>query len=431
MTKKKKTIVWIIVAVLFIVIVVPVSGYGILSLINPNPPKKRVAHIENDTGYVQAYGRNIYDENGYILFFNGVNLGNWFDQEYWMAVSSVGDRWGSYSRGQTFQTGRYTQKRGLAAMRANPNLTEEDIEELNRLYIDTYIREEDFKNIADLALNCVRINFTCYNLTSDGYRIREDAFDKIDWALNMCEKYGLYAILDYHGAIGSQNKDIHSGNDETFDLYGNEKNEEATKEIWRTIARRYKGRNVIAAFDLLNEPRRAEGKFTGRINFDFYDELYKVMECFTFPTHGVNEKRYGWENICISYHYYNHTPFSEKFSINFYRVTHNLMGYDVPIIIGEFSEWGDERNWHEAFDAFDKMGWSYLSWTYKTNRYLYKNNDYFGEMNTWGLYELDIRPVNLFTATKEEIANTYAGTGTENAEKSLIYGVYEKRLGIK
>ncbi|MBO7368887.1 MAG: cellulase family glycosylhydrolase [Clostridia bacterium] len=439
MKKIVKPLVITLIAILTVSIAVAAAGYGILSFIVPNPESERVTEVEA-TGYVRAVGKNVYDENGKLLFFKGVNFGNWFDQEYWMCVSSCGN-YIETDPSKVFETGIYTQKRGLAAMRANPNLTEEQIAELSQIYIDNYIREEDFQNVAALNLNCIRINFTCYNLTTDGYEINYAAFDKLDWAIEMCERYHLYVILDYHGAIGSQNMDNHSGNDETFELYGNERNMQATVEIWETIAERYKSRykSTIAAYDLLNEPRSAPGEFAGKVQFDFYDELYKAiraidkdrmlrMECFTFPTHGVNSKEYGWQNVCYSYHFYNLTLASEKFAVNFYRVLHNLMGYEVPIIVGEYSAWDNEKGWKELMDSFESNGWSYLSWTYKTNRYLYKDGVYFGKMVMWGLYELDIKPVNLYTATYEEIAAVWGGVGTENAQKTMIYDIFEERF---
>ena len=169
------------------VIVVFAAGYGILSAIVPNPEKDRAEHIDNPTGYIKAYGKNIYDEKGEILFLKGVSFGDWFDQEYWMAAATVGE-WVETDPEKIFETGIYTPKRALAAMRANKNLTEEQIKILDKLYIDTFIQEVDFKNVAELGMNCVRINFTCYNVTTDGYEIDEAAFDKIDWALDMCEK---------------------------------------------------------------------------------------------------------------------------------------------------------------------------------------------------------------------------------------------------
>ena len=116
------TVLKIIGCVLLIVIVT----CGIVLAIDPNPT--RPVHIDTANGYVQASGTNLYDGQGNRLQFKGVNLGNWFDQEFWMAVSAVGN----------FDTGVYTQLRGDAAMRSNPNLTDAQIDELNALYLDSY-----------------------------------------------------------------------------------------------------------------------------------------------------------------------------------------------------------------------------------------------------------------------------------------------------
>ena len=377
--------------------------------------------IHNSTGFVKAEGRNIYDGDGYLLYLKGVNLGNWMNQEDYMTPSSVG----------TFETGIYTEKRGLAAMKANPNLTDEDIEELRALYIDNYITEKDFAEIAYLGFNCVRIVFQYMNFTlDDGVTLKEDPFAKINWALDMCEKYKLYAIMDLHGAKGSQNMDFHSGDDAEFDLYGNRANMDATVRLWEAIAENCKDRKIIAGYDLLNETRRAPNKYTGKAQFDFYDELYRairkidgehmiIMECFTFPTHGVKEKKYRWENVAYSYHFYNFSGFSYDVALYFYNALHNLKGYNVPIIVGEFNAWDDDRAWKKSLNFFAKNGWSVIMWCYKANRYRYDRLR--GKKSVWGLRELNVKPVDLSTATKEEIEKAYNEIGSENAEKTSIY----------
>ncbi len=384
--------------------------------------------MDNKAGFVSAGDKNLYDGEGNILHLHGVNLGNWFDQEHWMAVSSAG----------CFETGVYTQLRGAKAMQANPNLTEEQINELDKLYLDTYIKESDFAVISSLGLNCVRINFTYFNFTTDGEALRENAFYKLDWALDMCEKYGLYAILDLHGAIGSQNKDFHSGNDAEFNLYKSAKNRALTVKLWETLAGRYKDRKIVAGYDLLNEPRSAPHRYSGKKQFDFYNELYLairkidanhmiIMECFTFPTHGVNPKKYGWENVCYSYHIYNLTPFSQKTCLKFYRALHKFKRYKVPVFIGEWNCWGSIKNWEISMDFFDREGWSYCSWTYKTNKHIYKKRKNKMSRN-WGIFELDMVPVDLSSAGYDEIHRVWGSVATENAEKTPVYDVYKARF---
>ncbi|MCD8293716.1 MAG: cellulase family glycosylhydrolase [Clostridia bacterium] len=269
----------VIVAALLVVII----GYAALYFNNCN--KVRPETIDNPTGFVKAYGNNLYDGDGRILVLKGVNLGNWFVQEGWMRLSSV----------EGFETGEYTQQRGIDAMAVNHNVTSEQAEELDKIYMDNFIRETDFANIKALGMNCVRLPFTYRNIADMEANTTEESFHYLDWALDMCEKFGLFAIVDLHGAYGSQNMDHHSGDDIQFNLYCNDHNEELTIKLWKTIAARYKDRKCVAAYDLLNEPRKAKHKFGGKVTFDFYDGLYKavrevdtshmiMMECFTFPS---------------------------------------------------------------------------------------------------------------------------------------------------
>lgn len=421
--KTKRIITFSVLGAFLLVILIPIIGYVILINIKTNPDRPQ--KIDNPTGYVQAVGENLYDGDGNILQFEGVNLGNWFVQEYWMNVSSVGN----------FETGIYTQKRGIEAMRQNPNLTEENIDELYRAYMDNYIRTSDIEEIAQLGFNTVRVPFSYLNLTYDGIIWREDAFRYLDWVITQCKNNGLYVILDLHGGVGSQNQDHHSGDDAQFNLYGNRENMDATIEIWKVLAERYKNEKTVAGYDLLNEPRNAEGQYAGKVQFDFYDELYKaireidcnhmiLMECFTFPVHGVSETNYNWTNICYEYHIYNLTLLSQKSALNFYKALHNLRGYKVPVLIGEWNAWENDEDWQISVDFFNELGWSFCSWTYKTDAYSYTHGDV-DNYNSWGLYELDIKPVDISSATFEEIYAAYSAMKTENANRTHVYYFYE------
>ena len=377
-------------------------------------------------GYVHSIGETIYDGEGKPLVLKGVNFGNWFVQEFWMATSCL----------PSFETGRYTQRRGFEAMLKNPNLRPEDIRVLEAVYIDNFIKEEDFKRISGLHLNAIRINFSVYNLTDDGENVREGGFDKLDWALDMAEKYSLYVILDLHGAIGSQNMDHHSGDDSQFNLYGNAENRCKTVHLWEQIAEHFKDRTIVCGYDLLNEPRRKKHRYGGKRCFDFYDELYKAVrkidpnhlifvECFSFPNHGADFQDYGWKNICYEYHIYNLTPISQMACLRFYKAMHRLMGYKAPVYVGEWNAWGKDRNWEKTFAYFDRLGWSYTSWTYKINRYPQDHGCRAGRGH-WGMLEIDVKPVDLSTASFEEIRDTYRKVGSENARTTHVYEVYRK-----
>ena len=71
-------------------------------------------------GMIHAEGTRLVDASGAPFQVRGINLGNWFVPEMYMSAADVG----------SFDTGVYTLARAERAMRANPNLTEAQIDEL-------------------------------------------------------------------------------------------------------------------------------------------------------------------------------------------------------------------------------------------------------------------------------------------------------------
>ena len=102
------------------------------------------------------------------------------------------------------------------------------------------------------------------------------------------------------------------------------------------------------------------------------------------------------------------------------------MGYRTPVYVGEWNAFEKESEWADSFAWFDKQGWSFTSWTYKTNKRLY--NTSLSNRCNWGLYELDMDPVDLSTATYEEIADVYNSVKTENAAQGVAYTMWERYL---
>ena len=201
---------------------------------------------------------------------------------------------------------------------------------------------------------------------------------------------------------------------------------------------RYRDNKTVAAYDLLNEPRRAPGKFGGKINFDFYDELYHavrkvdrnhliLIECFSFPVNGARLSGYNWENICMEYHIYNLTPLPQLSCLRLYKVLHNLMGYHTPVYVGEWNAFEKESEWHDSFRWFDRQGWSFTSWTYKTNARYYRDFRFKHNCN-WGLYELNMEAVDLSSAGFDEIAETYKATATKPENRTVVYDLWEAYL---
>lgn len=109
-----------------------------------------------------------------------------------------------------------------------------------------------------------------------------------------------------------------------------------------------------------------------------------------------------------------------------YNGMHVIKNYRMPLVIGEWCTWGNPKDWENSMDYYDRHGWSYISWTYKTNGYMYNRDG--TKYNTWGVYELDMPPVDVSDATYEEIEKVYGSVGTENAKPTILTDVYMKRF---
>ncbi len=73
-----------------------------------------------------------------------------------------------------------------------------------------------------------------------------DNFDKV--ALPMAAKHGIKVVLDFHVPPGGRD---HSGD---MNMFYDEKYAEFFVETWRRIARRFRGRDGLYGYDLINEP---------------------------------------------------------------------------------------------------------------------------------------------------------------------------------
>jgi len=91
----------------------------------------------------------------------------------------------------------------------------------------------------------------------DAYdRWLDEALIECDKALDACEKYGLKVLVDLHTPPGGR---AEGG---VCRMFRDQRYQDKLLGVWKRIAARYEGRDVIYAYDLLNEPvegRVAEG----------------------------------------------------------------------------------------------------------------------------------------------------------------------------
>ncbi|MBR3868062.1 MAG: cellulase family glycosylhydrolase [Clostridia bacterium] len=348
---------------LFLAIIITMSSMAVLSV--SGFAKNNVAIHAEDALHTEGY--KIVNAKGEDVFLKGLNLGGWLIMEDWftpVANDATGDVYTYEVLEERFGT--------------------EKTYELLNIYQDNWIVETDFKNIADMGFNCVRIPFWYRNFQSDteGTWILDDKgeidLSRLEWAVEMCRKYGLYAILDLHAANGVQGYADHAGHKNSYHFFDqNEKGEwyrAQAVELWRVIAERFAGDPAIAMFDLLNEPM-CDVPMAKRIHsyiWEYYDMAYDAIRkedpdrmITMIGTWSVDKlpdpDEYGWENVVYQYHQYD-----KKESDYTTRIANGwACFYNVPQYAGEFHPVGDKVTLDFAIDAYDSNDIVWTLWTYK------------------------------------------------------------------
>jgi hypothetical protein len=115
---------------------------------------------------------------------------------------------------------------------------------------DAAIFREDCKRLKDSGANCIRVFLTYASFMTQKGQVDLEGLQKFDQFLDIAEEHGIY--------VYSTGPDHWEGPgqfvDKWMDRFTSEEIIQETCAFWRVFAGRYKGRNVIFAYDLLNEP---------------------------------------------------------------------------------------------------------------------------------------------------------------------------------
>lgn len=411
----------------------------------------QAATIENKTGLVQASGRSLYDADGNQLQLRGINAGQVLLQESWMspfATEPLKNEDGSYVKDKdgNIQYPEFTEEEFRKAIASNPNLNQYDFDELIKIYRDCFWTEEDFRIIKEeLKMNTIRFPFYYLDVLNEDLtrKSEEDAFAYLDWFIEMAGKYGLYIVLDLHGAPGGQNGYEHSGfMSKVPGLWESEENVAATVDIWDFVSEHYLHTRPdlgkwIATYDIINEPLYTQNGITTKECHEVFDQIYDVIRengdahvitmegCWGFDTL-PDPADYGWENVQYEYHWYN--LWSSLLPYEVYYIYQDMLNigrdYDVPTYIGEFTVFEDKEQWAEQLEMFDERNYSWTIWSYKTTVTGWWTS-------SWGVYTNQLKfwteredvKCNVATCTYEEFVAACETTRTENCVTDTLYEV--------
>ena len=458
---KKRWKVLIIIGSIFAFLLVTFGALLIIfSTIRKTRKNNDPLHIDpSPTGLVFAKYRSLYDKDGNRLRLKGVNIGNALVTEGWLAPFSCGPLLDDKGNVVTDNDGNVqypelTQSEVDYAFEHNENLTAQQVDELKDIYLQNWFSEDDFIRVRDvLHMNSIRLPFTWSNIlnydeSTETYtrKAEAEAFSYLDWFTTNCYEKGLYLILDLHAAPKSQNGYEHSGQipEKKSDLlWFNEKEIDATCDLWAYIAEHYKDKEIgkaIATYDILNEPCSVDGSSLSgsrHTNGDCYPVFNKIYQAIrnTGDQHNItiegtwtysnfiSPKKYGWENIQYETHFYNWSASTYPYELYFDAMELTRVGhdYEVPFFIGEFTFFDDQDAWNKWLAYYDRLGYSWTFWTYKKTVVGWWDD-------SWGLYlhklfldnKTHQQKVNIATAGYEEIKTVFQNTNTENCELSKI-----------
>jgi len=326
--------------------------------------------------YIKASGNKLVNAKGEEIILKGVNLGGYLVIEQWMCAFKNSS---SYSHldhktvTEIFLT-RFSKEKTV---------------ELWQYYRDNFFTDYDFQLCSDLGMNVIRLPFTYMNVDPEYNNVpkidgEKYNFQILDDFVYKASQFGIYTILDLHGAYGSQNGQDHSGEILTrdeVDFYSNEEKQSKTTDLWKALAKHFKGNPAVAGFDILNEPgEKAES--TSERHFIYFDKVYDAIReidkdrlvIFESCWDGVNLPNpsiYGWENCMYSFH--NYSSITDDPTANLNNFITKLdgvenMNFNVPLYMGEFTCYSLKDSWKKVLDLLEARKWSYTPWTYKLNR---------------------------------------------------------------
>ena len=218
--------------------------------------------------WLHTDGPVIRDQESSEILLRGQGIGNWMVNEgFMLGTTQFGTDMGPFVRAMPMDRGRTL----LSAVEELAGRTYAD--GFQKAWVENYFDEDDIRSIKELGFNCVRLGLSARLFLEEGpgYTWHQDTFERLDYIIDLCEKYKLYVILDMHGACGGQSGvSCDDGPANRPYMFMSQENQQRTIELWKKLAERYQGRWIVAGYELLNEP----------ISLPFFDGLIPQLTAF-------------------------------------------------------------------------------------------------------------------------------------------------------
>jgi hypothetical protein len=298
-------------------------------------------------------GTKIVDGQGQEVHLRGVNLGGWLVWEGWI-----------------FGNGILTSETTILT-RLQKVVGSQDTEAFRSQVYEHFVTEADIQKIAQAGFNCVRVPLHRNLFEEDrGWSI-------LDRLLGWCERHRVYVVLDFHAVPGGQSKlGMADPGDGRNLVWASEENQKKTVAVWKTIATRYRNRQIIAGYDPINEPAPPSGealvsmyrRIIQAIRAADPDHLI-FLEGSKFSTDFSMFEKPLCGNQAFSFHMYTWFGDDRKKKLMEYRSL--AQRHNTPLWVGEFGE-----NTHEMIHSTVEMyakcpeinGWAFWTWKKAPNK---------------------------------------------------------------
>ena len=307
------------------------------------------------TGFLKAKGKVIVDGTGQEFYLKGIGLGGWLLQEGYMLHTSG------------FANAQWQIRQKIVDL-----IGEANTEIFYETYRRNFIRKIDIDSIKAWGFNSIRLplHWNLFAINTNPPQFINKGFEIIDTLLSWCEANKLYLILDMHAAPGGQSDENISDYNPAFpSLWQSEQNKDLTVKIWRKIAERYKDKEWIVGYDLLNEPkwnlpsnnqplRDLYIRITDTIRaVDTNHIIFIEGNWYATDFTGLTPP---WDNNMV-YSFHKYWNSNDQGSIQYLIDIRNQ--YNVPLWLGETGE-NSNRWFVDCVELMKRnnIGWAWWTW---------------------------------------------------------------------
>ncbi len=336
------------------------------------------AAVAEPLPHLRVSGSRLVDDQDRPIVLKGCNLGNWLLLEPWML--GVSNQFADQHEIIKAFEDRFGQNRAEALLDT---------------YRRNWITPRELELVRHFQFNVVRVPFHHRLLADEStpVELRDDAFEWLDRAVDMAEAAGVYVILDMHGAPGGQSVDMTTGRKGRNRLWNDAGCQRRTAWLWQRIAERYRDRDAVIAYDLLNEPWHdyrtdVRGPLLKLVS-KLYDSIREVdPETLIFAPgtlQGIrfygDPRAHGWTNVGLTEHHYpglfgQGAPTLAAHANYLTTLTPARAAYlntlNVPFLVGEFNVVFDTAAQPEMmrryYDEFAGYNWLATMWSLRIVR---------------------------------------------------------------